>query len=79
MTSPTFRRANITHTITAPSKWRDGEIHLGASETATVSLNCFPDPITGEFNAASARSAIWAWWLVTVEQPNIVIHAVEWL
>ena len=78
MTAPTFRRANITYTITAPGKWRDSA-YTDASETALLSLNCFPDPITGEFNDVSARIALWSWWLVTVEQPHIVIHEVEWL
>lgn len=79
MNKPTFRRANITYTITAPGKWRDSA-ESDASETTTVSLNCFPDPITGEFNDVSARNALWSWWLVaSYEQPAIVIHEVEWL
>jgi len=75
---PTFRRAHITYTITAPGKWVDSP-YTNASETATVALNCFPDPITGEFNEVSARIAIWTWWLCTVEKPSITVHKVEWL
>lgn len=74
----TFRRAHITYTIAAPGKWVDSP-YTDASETATVALNCFPDPVTGEFNDVSARVALWSWWLVTVEKPEITIHKVEWL